>query len=106
MAGHGDMSGLLLHLKYNHMCINIDANFFRIRKMSCHRQELVCTYIGIPGSFANNISHFAISLSIVFCIEKKSQHDDDDESGISPSMSTARKSTILSEVSYSVLPLN
>ena len=40
---------------------------------------------------------FTFLLSIVFCTDKKSHHDDDD-SGIGPSISTAGKSTIISEV--------
>ena len=55
--------------------------------------------IGILDSFANDVlrSHICLPLSIVFCTDKKFHHDDDD-SGIGPSISTAGKSTIISEV--------
>ena len=49
------------------------------------------------SSFASNL-HIAFSLSIVLCTDKKSQHADDDESGMGPSISAARKSTMVSEV--------
>ena len=51
--------------------------------------------------FAKNTfrSHIAFSLLILFFTDKKSHHDDDD-SGIGPSISTAGKSTTVSEVNY------
>jgi len=46
------------------------------------------------------ISSYLLSLCQLFFIDKKSQYDDDDESGIGPSISIVRKSTVFSEVSY------
>jgi len=46
---------------------------------------------------------YLLSLCQLFFTDKKSQHDDD-ESGMGPSISTARKSTVVSEVSYLYFP--
>ena len=63
-------------------------------------------YYSIVGFFANNIDYdliFAFITSFFFT-DKTSQHDDDDESGMGPSISTVRKSTMVSEVSYLHFP--
>ena len=46
---------------------------------------------------------FCLLLSIVLFTDKKSHHDDDD-SGMGPSISTTRKTTTVSEVSFHYFP--
>jgi len=46
---------------------------------------------------------YLVSLCQLFFTVKKSQHNDDD-SGMGPSISTVKKSTMVSEVSYLYFP--
>ena len=58
--------------------------------------------ISIPDLFAQNIDYdliFCLLFTNCYFTDKKFQ-DDDDDSGMGPSISTGRKSTIVSEVGY------
>ena len=71
--------------------------------MSHHKQKLVR---GAFLTYLCEIVHFFLPLLIVAChfIEKKHQHDPDEDFGMGPSTFSEAKSTIFREVSYYLIP--
>ena len=76
-------------------------NFFFYRKMSHHKQKMVCTFYRLY--YMQGKSHI-LTFSLLIITEIKHQHDPDDDSGIGPSTFTDAMSTTFSEVSHYIPP--